>query len=176
AGGDADGVVGQAERLQRALEALSSLAGGLVVVAEAAAGQAARRAADAVAAVTDLVLLGTPLGAVSFAVLDTNPAADTLRLLARLLPPATDEITDDPVLAAGGALAAALPSPRRAADPGLGPRLPPPPPGPPRAGLPVRAVFGVVDEEAVRRGLTAVVAGGLGERAQARATRPAGPP
>ena len=47
-----------------------------------------RRAADAVAAVTDVVLLGTPLGPVSFAVLDENPAADTLRLLARLLPAA----------------------------------------------------------------------------------------
>ena len=47
ASGDADGVQGQAERLGRVLDAFASLPGGLVVVADAAAGHAARRAAEA---------------------------------------------------------------------------------------------------------------------------------
>lgn len=172
AAGDPDGVEGQAERLRGLLEALAGLPGGLVVVAEAAAGHAARRAAEAVTAVTDLVLLGTPFGPVSFAVLDTQPAADALRLLGRLLPPLTDEQSDDADLALGRGLAEGLLSLLPADDPARELQPPTPPPGAPRAGLNVIAVFGVVDEDGVRRGLTAAVAEGIAARSQAREAAP----
>ena len=174
--GDPDGVQGQSKRLRGVLEALSGMPGELVVVAEAAAGHASRRAAEGVAAVTDLVLLGTPLGPVSFMVLDTQPAADTLRLLGRLLPASGEERSDDPDLARGrgmveGLLALlALDDPARELQPST------PPPAAPRAGLALTAVFGVAGEDAVRRALTAVVAAGLAARDQAQAATPPGEP
>ena len=171
--GDEDGVQGQADRIARVLGALAGLPGGLALVAEAAAGHAARRAADATPAVGALVTAGTPLGPVSLQVLDTAPAADALRLLQRLLPalPAdeTDELGDDPDLhlARGliGALAELMPSD----DPGRELRPPSVPVGAARAGLAVHMLFGEVSAEAVRRALTAVVAAGLSDRAALRA-------
>ena len=169
ASGDADGVQGQAERLGRVLDAFAGLPGGLVVVAEAAAGHAARRAAEAAAAVTDLVSLGTPLGPVSFAVLDTQPAADALRLLARLLPARNEDLGDDPDLARGRGLVEGLVALLDLDDPARELAAPSPLPGAPRADLTVTAVFGVVDEAAVRRAQTAIVAAGMAQRDQARA-------
>ncbi len=176
ASGDADGVQGQAERLGRVLDAFSALPDGLVVVAEAAAGHAARRAAESATAITDLVLLGTPCGAVSFAVLDTQPGADALRLLGRLLPAVSDEQSDDPDLALGRGLVEGLLALLPLDDPARELQLPTPPPPAPRAGLAVHAVFGVASEEGVRRALTAVVAAGLASRSRTRASIPAGDP
>ena len=127
ASGDPDGVQGQAERLGRVLDAFAGLPGGLVVVADATAGHAARRAAEAAPAVTDVITLGTPYGPVSFAVLDTQPAADALRLLARLLPARSEERGDDPDLGP-------RPRPRRRARRPARPRRPGP-----RAGTAVAA-------------------------------------
>ena len=166
--GDADGIAGQSARLQRIFTGLGSVAGGLVVVADAESGHAVRRAADAVATVTDAILLGTPLGAVSFAVLDENPAADTLRLLARLLPPLSDAFTDNPDLGLGRGLVTGLTSLLSSDDPSRELQAPSPAPPAPRAGLNLHAVFGVMDEDSVRRALTAVVFGGLIARANAR--------
>ena len=81
-----DGTVGQTARLARVLDALAPLGNDLVVVAIGGAGHAARVAVDTQAAVSDLLLVGTPLGPVSLSVLTTQPAADALRLLHRLLP------------------------------------------------------------------------------------------
>jgi hypothetical protein len=172
ASGDADGIAGQAARVSRVLNAFASLAGGIVVVADAEAGHAVRRAADQVAAVTDAVLLGTPIGPVSFAVLDDNPAADTLRLLARLLPALSDDVDDDEDLGIGRGLVAGLTSLLPSDDPARELQPPSPLPPAPRAGLNVHAVFGVVSEASVRRALTAIVAAGLAERSQARAAVP----
>ena len=172
ASGDPDGIAGQAARVERVLNGLSGVAGGLVVVADADAGHAVRRAADAVAAVTDAVLLGTPIGPVSFAVLDENPAADTLRLLARLLPPLSDEVDDDQDLGVGRGLVTGLTSLLASDDPSRELQSPTPPAPAPRAGLNLHAVFGVVDEAAVRRALTAIVVAGLAERSQERAALP----
>ena len=177
ASGDADGVQGQAERLGRVLDAFASLPGGLVVVADAAAGHAARRAAEAAAAVTDVITLGTPYGPVSFAVLDTQPAADALRLLARLVPAGSEDRGDDPDLRCGRGLVEGLVALLDLDDPARELAPPSPLPGAPRAGLTVTAVFGVVDEAAVRRAQTAIVAAGLALRDQARAAAtPAGTP
>lgn len=170
--GDPDGIAGQAARLQRFFESVGGLGGGLLVIADAAAGHAARRAAEAATAVTDLITLGTPLGPVSFTVLDTNPAADTLRLLARLLPSDTDEISDDPDLSLGRGLVTSLTSLLPLDDPARELTPPSPLPGAPRAGLNVHAVFGVLGEEALRRAVTAIVAAGLADRSQARAAHP----
>ena len=167
--GDTDGIAGQSARLQRIITGLGSVAGGLVVVADAESGHAVRRAADAVATVTDAILLGTPLGPVSFAVLDENPAADTLRLLARLLPPLSDDFTDNPDLGLGRGLVTGLTSLLSSDDPSRELQAPSPAPPAPRAGLNMHAVFGVIDEDSVRRALTAVVFGGLIARANARA-------
>jgi hypothetical protein len=172
ASSDPDGIAGQAARVQRILAGLGGVAGGLVVVADAESGHAARRASDAVPAVTDVVLLGTPAGPVSFAVLDENPAADTLRLLARLLPALSDDVDDDQDLGLGRGLVTALTSLLTSDDPTRELQPPSPLPSPPRAGLNLHAVFGVVNEASVRRALTAIVAAGLAERSQARAAQP----
>jgi hypothetical protein len=168
---DPDGIAGQTARLQRFLETLPGPAGGLLVIATAEAGHAARAACQAAAAVTDLFTLGTPLGPVSFAIIDTNPGADALRLLARLLP-ANPEISDDPDLAAGRGLVTALSSLWSSDDPAR--ELQPPTPAfvPARAGLESRAVFGTMSDAAIRRAITAIVAAGLELRTGVRADRP----
>ena len=173
ASGDEDGVQGQADRLARVLAAFAGLGGGLAVVADAASGHAARRAAEATPAVTALITAGTPLGPVSLQVLDTAPAADALRLLARLLPevPGEDsELTsDDPDLHLGRGLVDALMTLAHADDPARELRAPTLAPAAPRAGLAVHMLFGQVNEDAVRRAITAVVVGGLLRREAQRA-------
>ena len=176
ASGDEDGLAGQAQRLARVLAAFGGVAGGVVLVAEAAAGHAARRAAEAVAVVTDLVTLGTPAGPVSLSVIDVAPAADALRLLQRLLPSDTDDITDDADLHIGRGLVTALTELAALDDPARELRPPATAPAAPRAGLSVHMVFGEVGEDAVRRGLTAVVAAGLAERDTRRLALELSPP
>ena len=176
ASGDEDGLDGQSQRLERVLAALGGLAGGLVLVADAAAGHAARRAAEAQAAVTALITLGTPATAISLSVLDTPPAADALRLLLRLLPSDSDDISDDADLRLGRGLVRALADVMVLDDPARELRPPSVPFGAPRAGLAVHMVFGEVGENAVRRGITAIVAAGLSEREARRSeTLPALP-
>ena len=172
--GDDDGTVGQAARLRRVLDALAPLGDDLVVVAVGGAGHAARLAAQEQTAVSDLVLVGTPLGPVSLTAVSTQPTGDALRLLARLLPPAVAGVADDPDLARGRALVGAMMAVADRADPAedLGPpatALPAP-----RDGLAVVAMLGAVDAAQVGRAITAVVAAGLAGRARAREA--AGPP
>lgn len=168
ASGDADGVAGQTARLTRVLSPFSSLAGEVVLVAQDAAGHAAIGAANSLAFVDAVVTLGAPFGPVAFTVLDDQPAADAFRLLRALLPAADPEQTDDPDLAIGRGLVGALASLLPLGDPGREIR-PPATPIIPRAGLPVHAFFGVVEEPAVLSGMTAIAAAGLSERAMARA-------
>ena len=61
AGSTTDGTPEQAARLARVLDALAAVSSDIALVAVAGAGHAARLAAQAQAAVTDLVTLGTPL-------------------------------------------------------------------------------------------------------------------
>ncbi|HEV7578727.1 MAG TPA: hypothetical protein VGO85_22050, partial [Caldimonas sp.] len=171
--GDEDGIQGQADRIAGIVAAFAGLGGGLALVADASAGHAARRAAEAVAGVTALVTAGTPLDAVSLQVLDAAPAADALRLLQRLLPtlPAdeSDELGDDPDLHLGRGLVGALAALIEADDPGRELRPPSLPFGSPRAGLAVHMLFGEVGADAVARAITAIVAAGVTDRAALRA-------
>ncbi len=170
ASGDTDGIGGQAARLVRVLSSFSSLAGGVAMVAASEAGHAALAAANSLAFVSGVVTLGTPFGAVSFTVLDDEPAADAFRLLRTILPPVDPNEPDDEVLAYGRGMVEALGSLLPLGDPGVEIR-PPAPPVSPRAVLPVHAFFGVASEAAVRAGMTAIVAAGLSARAIARAAQ-----
>ncbi|HEY1366381.1 MAG TPA: hypothetical protein VGF23_04685, partial [Gaiellaceae bacterium] len=171
ASGDDDGTLGQARRLQIVLDALAPLGNDLVVVAVGGAGHAARLAAQEQAAVSDLVTLGTPLGPVALTALTTQPSADALWLLQRLLqPPApTGEDAD---LALGRALVTTMVGLARQADPASELRPPTTALPAPRNGLTVQAFFGTLEAERVGRAMTAVVAAGLATRARARARVP----
>lgn len=169
--GDPDGIVGQADRLRRVLDAFGPAT--VTVLARAEAGHATLRAlADQAvarpAAATDLVTLGTSWGPVAFTVVDDQPAADTLRLLHRLLPAVDPAEPDDPDLALGRGLVDGLVALAGEDDPGR--ELRPPAAGVTLpAGVAVHAVFGVAGAEPIARALTAVFAAGLSTRAQARA-------
>ena len=163
-----DGTPEQAERLARVLDALASVSNDIAIVAFAGAGHAARLAADARGEVKDLLLLGTPLAAISLTALATQPTADALRLLHRLLPAPDPDEPDDADLALGRALVTALMELAPLADPGADLRLPVAPAPAVRAGLAVTALFGEVDAAPIARAMTAIVAAGLAARAQAR--------
>ena len=174
-----DGTPEQAARLARVLDALATVSNDIAVVAVAGAGHAARLAAQAQGAVTDLVTLGTPLSPISLTAISTQPTADALRLLYRLLPPALAADPSDPGaeredadLALGRALVTAMMELVERADPSADLRPPAVAPPVPRAGLAVTSVFGVVSESQVSRALTAIVAAGLAERARIRAATP----
>jgi large repetitive protein len=169
-----DGTSEQAGRLARVLDNLAGVSTDVAIVAVAGAGHAARLAAQAQPAVTDLVTLGTPLGPIALTALGTQPTADALRLLQRLLPleqPAAD-VPEDEDLALGRALVGSLLELAGDSDPSAELRLPSVPPEPPRAGLAVSSVFGVVTGAQVSRAITAIVASGLAERARVRAATP----
>ena len=179
AGSATDGTPEQSARLARVLDALAGVSNDIAVVAVAGAGHAARVAAQAQAAVTDLVTLGTPLSPIALTAIGTQPTADALRLLHRLLPTAPADPAVDPEaepedddLALGRALVDAMMELSDRADPSADLRPPVVPPDPPRAGLAVAAAFGVVSESQVGRAITAIVAAGLAERARLRAATP----
>ena len=171
-----DGTAEQAARLSRWLAVLAGASNNVALVAVAGAGHAAQRVADTQTAVTDLVLLGTPLTPISLTTLQTQPAADALRLLSRLLPqlPSTADIASgdeeplDAALETGVMLVRALMDLEPLPDPGADLRPPAIPSPTPRAGLSVTAQFGSVSVEQAREALTAIVASGLAARAQAR--------
>lgn len=174
-----DGTPEQAARLGRFLDAFTGVSTDIAVVALAGAGHAARLAAQTRETVTDLITLGTPLAPIALTAINTQPTADALRLLYRLLPP---EITADPAdpepeqededLALGRALVTAMMELTERADPSVDLRPPAAGLEPPRSGLTISSVFGVVSESQVSRAITAIVAAGLAERARARAVTP----
>jgi hypothetical protein len=146
-------------RVARVLDALATVSNDIALVAFRGAGHAARVVAEAEPAVRDLLLLGTPLSAISLSALAIQPTADALRLLQRLLLPVDATEPDDPDLALGRALVDALMSWRRS---------PIPPPTcarrsrrRTRAGLTVTALFGEVADVQIARAMTAIVASGL---------------
>ena len=183
ASGDVDGVAGQAARLSRIVTAAAAAAGAgdVVVIGWGGAGHAVLRTAADVPGVTHAVLAGTPLTAVTANIIDTNPAADTLRLLAAVLPPLPDPNAppdpdtepDDADLAAGRSIVSGLLGLSELADPVGELGLPPStgtslPAGIGRAGLAVDAVYGVLGDDDVARAVTAVLAAGLAARARHR--------
>ncbi len=171
-----DGTAEQAQRLGLVLAALSAFSSDIAVVALGGAGHAARLAAHSQVAVTDVLMLGTPLSAISLTAVETQPTADALRLLQRLLPVPRANDPDDADLALGRALVNGLMALADRPDAGADLRLPSAPLPAPRVGLRVTAVFGEMAAERIRQGVTAVVAAGLAERAQRRALSPPSPP
>ncbi len=174
-----DGTPEQAARLARVLDAIATVSSDIAVVAVAGAGHAARLAAQAQVNVTDLVTLGTPLAPISLTAINTQPTADALRLLYRLLPPEPavdppdpDAEGEDPDLALGRALVTAMMELTGRSDPSVDLRPPTEVPEDPRADLAVTAVFGAVSESQVSRAITAIVAAGLAHRAHVRADTP----
>jgi large repetitive protein len=172
ASGDDDGTVGQAARLGRVLDALAPLGTDLVLVGLGGAGHAARLAAQEQPAFSDVVTLGTPLGPVSLTALATQPTADALRLLQRLLPAPNADAPDDEDLSLGRNLVAAMMELVDRADPTVELRPPATALPTPRAGLTTTAIFGDVEGDQVGRAITAIVAAGLATRARARALTP----
>ncbi len=168
-----DGTPEQAARLTRWLAELEAVSNDTAVVAVAGAGHAARVAAQERSKVTDLVLLGTPLSAISLTALDTQPSADAVRLLHRLMPPPLSpaEAEDDPEdahLALGRALVQSLMELAALPDAGADLRPPVLASPAPRAGLAVTALFGSVSADQVAQAITAVTAAGLAGRARTR--------
>ena len=169
AGGSGDGTTEQAARLARVLASLKDASSDIALVAVAGAGHAARVAAEAQSAVKDLVLLGTPLSPISLTALSTQPTADALRLLQRLLPTGA---AAGPEFALGRGLVQSMMALADLADPGADLRPPLLVPGAPRAGLAVRALFGEVTEAQVQSAITALISAGLTERATQRNAQP----
>ncbi len=170
-GSSADGTPEQAARLARVLDALADVSSDIALVALHGAGHAARVAAQAQVAVTDLVLLGTPLSPVSLTALSVQPTADALRLLQRLMPE-PDGDPDDADLTLGRSLVAALMDLATLADPAADLRTSIAPAEAPRTGLAVYAQFGEAAQSQVDAALTAIVAAGLAQRARERAATP----
>ncbi len=170
-GSSTDGTPEQAARLARVLDALAGVSNDIALVALHGAGHAARVAAQALAAVTDLVLLGMPLSPVSLTALSVQPTADALRLLQRLMPD-PDGDPDDADLALGRGLVAALMDLAPLADPAADLRPSVALAEAPRAGLAVVAQFGELSRSQVDAALTAIVAAGLAQRARERAATP----
>jgi hypothetical protein len=170
-----DGTAEQAARLLRVLQALPAAAHA-GVVAVGGAGHAARIACQSAVAVDQLLLLGTPLAAVSLSALATQPTADAWRLLGTLLPAAPnpvrvaagDEEAEDPDLALGRALVQAWQRASALQDAAADLALPTASLPTPRAGLNVTACFGQLSPAQVGQAVTAIVASGLAERARAR--------
>ena len=170
-----DGTAEQAARLLRVLNALPATAHA-GVVAVGGAGHAARIACQSAATVDQLLLLGTPLAAVSLSALATQPTADAWRLLATLLPTAPDPVgvaageeeAEDLDLALGRALVQAWQRASALQDAAADLALPTTTLPTPRAGLNVTACFGQLSQAQVAQAITAIVAAGLAERARVR--------
>jgi hypothetical protein len=167
--GDPDGVAGQTARLAAVLPGLVAAAGGpVLVVAHGAAGHPAVRAATGLAGVAAVVTVGTPWSPVSADTLDRLPGAESLRLLAGLVPAADPDEPDDPDLALARAVTGLWMGLDPLGDP-LAELRPPAGPTVPAGGTPVHALAGALTANTLGRAVTAAVAAGLSVRAAARA-------
>ncbi len=121
AGSTTDSTPEQAARLSRVLNAIATVSNNIAVVV-LRVRDTARLAAQAQVAVTDLITLGTPIGPIALTAINTQPTADALRLLHRLLPIApVDDASgeaEDADLALGRALVTAM---MELADPSIRP-------------------------------------------------------
>ena len=176
-----DGFAGQVARLRRALSGLAGAAAPIAVVAGAGAGRVAVAAAGGLPGIDAVVTVATPWTPLTLADVDRQPAADALRMLRTLLDLADADIASElaaareaerALLAAEDedlALARGLVRSLLARD-GRGDPLTElsAPDGPLPAGLAVHAVVGSCAPQAVRRAVTAAVAGGLAARSRVR--------
>ena len=167
--GDPDGVAGETARLAAVLPGLVAAAGGpVLIVAHGAAGHPAVRAATGLAGVAAVVTVGTPWSPVSTDTLDHLPGAESLRLLAGLVPALDAAEPDDPDLALARSLTGLWLGLDPLGDP-LAELRPPAGPTVPAGGTPVHALVGALGADTVGRAVTAAVSAGLSVRAAARA-------
>lgn len=168
--GDLDGVLGQAARLVQALRPLLTL-GPVSLIAHGGAGHAAALAATRLATdglpVADVITVGTPWSPLTVDTLDHAPAAETMRLLAALLPEASQQEPDDPDLSTARRILDLWLRLDTSGDPVVDLRLPTTVVT--SAAVPVQACVGGFGEETVRRALTAATVTGLVKRAWDRA-------
>jgi hypothetical protein len=182
-----DGFAGQVARLRRIFERLTGGGTSIVVVAAGAAGHPAVQAAGGLDGVAAVVTVATPWTPLSLDDVDTDPAAGALRMLRTLIELADADLAaelasmpederdpylaDDEDLALGRALVDSLLARDGRGDPLTelsAPELPLP------TGLAVHAVIGSCSPDAVRRAVTAAVAGGLACRSRRRVLDPTG--
>ncbi|MER5755859.1 DUF6603 domain-containing protein [Streptomyces sp. NPDC002088] len=159
-----DGAARQADRLARAVDAVSARiagAGPVTVIGYGAAGHAAAAVASR-PGVTHLVTIGTPHGGISLDVLESQPVAGALNLLAALLPPLDENRPEPPALTRARGLLAPLLRASESTAPLADLTSPSPPPVvPPEVEL--HCVRGRCDAASVIESINAVVAAGLEE-------------
>jgi len=172
-----DGAARQAERLGRVVDAVVTRvagAGPVSVIGYAAAGHAAAAVAGQTG-VTTVVTVATPHGGLGLDILESQPAAGTLQLLAGLLPPADPDNPDDPDTARGRGLLAPLLAAYDATAP-LADLTPPATAPVIPDTVAVHCVRGRCDDVAVSRAICAIVVTGLAAAQQAAPPPPAGVP
>lgn len=138
----------------------------VVVVAYGACGAAALRMSATAAAVTDVVTVGSPWGAVAVDTLRTGLGGDALRLLDRLRRPVHTDWPDLVLAQEATPLQQAHLVIRRSLATA---QLPSAADEARRAGLAVHAVFGALDQDTLDRGIGAYVAAGMRARISAAA-------
>ncbi|MEQ7128683.1 DUF6603 domain-containing protein [Actinopolymorpha sp. B11F2] len=161
---------GIGEQAARLAGVLADRSDPVVLVGYGACGAAVIRAASTLAAVTDVVTVGTPWAGLAVDSLSGGLGGDALRLLRRLRR-ADEETWPDPLLALEATpLEQVRGVVRRSLDV-LAPGRDLPSAGAEarRPGLAVHAVFGSLDEESLGHGLAAFVADGIQARVAASA-------
>jgi large repetitive protein len=162
---DRDGVAEQAARLDRVLAART---GAVTIVAYGPCAAAVLRVAQTRTTITQVITVGAPFVTPSVSALRSGLGADALRLLERLvrsdvapLPPDVRAVSATSYDVVRDLLARSLMVAREdAALPSAGAEAI-------RSGLTVRAVFGALDEDTIRRGIAAIVEDGIHARFEA---------
>ena len=157
------------EQCQRLIEVLQDRATPITVVAFGSAGAAAIKAASTITSIDRVATVGAPWAPVSLNGLLSGLSGDALRLLLQLQRPEPETINEEEIAGESNALLQfgyVLERASRAA--GLTPdsldELLRADQQAIRSGLPVDAVFGALDAEALEAGLAATVAGAIAYR------------
>ena len=158
-----DGLAPLAARLGRVVDAVVQRVapgGNVTIVAHGEAGHAARMVAAEHTGVTRLVTVGTPHGGVGLDVLEQQPVAGVLQLLASILPTPSDEAPEHLAVELGrdllAPLLAAYEAPAAGQDlaaPAIAPVLP--------SSVEAHCVVGRVDALLVNQAITGLVVRGL---------------
>ena len=157
------------EQCQRLIEVLQDRATPITVVAFGSVGAAAIKAASTITAIDRVVTVGSPWAPVSLNGLLSGLSGDALRLLLQLQRPEPETINEEEIAGESNALLQfGYVLDRASLAAGLTPdsfdELLRADQQPIRAGLPVDAVFGALDAEALEAGLAATVAGAIAYR------------
>ena len=172
-----DGAGLQAQRLARVVDAVVTRVAGaspVTVIGYGAAGHAAAAVAGQ-PGVTTLVTIATPHGGLGLDILEAQPAAGALLLLAALIPPADPDVPDDPDTARGRGLLAPLLAAYDATSP-LADLTPPTVAPTIPDTVDAHCVRGRCDDVTVSRAICGLVVTGLTAAQQSAQPPPAGIP